>query len=107
MSAGVSTEMCNPARSVQATVQTRRTASPAPDDQRRMTSAPLACKGRITIRADVRRALNVQTGDRVEFVQIGSEHFEIVASIQDPLPQIGGTRLRQHPALSGLFDGVR
>jgi antitoxin PrlF len=45
-----------------------------------MTTATLTSKGQITIPADVRRALNVQTGDRVEFVQVESGRFELVAA---------------------------
>jgi AbrB family looped-hinge helix DNA binding protein len=45
-----------------------------------MTTATLTSKGQITIPADVRRALNVQTGDRVEFVQVQPGRFELVAA---------------------------
>jgi antitoxin PrlF len=45
-----------------------------------MTTATLTSKGQITVPADVRRALNVQTGDRVEFVQVESGRFELVAA---------------------------
>jgi AbrB family looped-hinge helix DNA binding protein len=45
-----------------------------------MTTATLTSKGQITIPADVRRALNVQTGDRVEFVQVQPGRFEVVAA---------------------------
>jgi len=45
-----------------------------------MTTATLTSKGQITIPADVRRSLNVQTGDRVEFVQVEPGRFEIVAA---------------------------
>lgn len=45
-----------------------------------MSTATLTSKGQITIPADVRRVLNVQTGDRVEFVQIEPGRFEIVAA---------------------------
>jgi antitoxin PrlF len=47
-----------------------------------MTTATLTSKGQITIPADVRRLLNVQTGDRVEFVQIEPGRFELVAATQ-------------------------
>ena len=47
-----------------------------------MTTATLTSKGQITIPADVRRLLNVQTGDRVEFVQIEPGRFELVATTQ-------------------------
>ena len=45
-----------------------------------MTTATLTSKGQITIPADVRRALNVQTGDRVEFVQVQPGRFELIAA---------------------------
>ena len=44
-----------------------------------MSTATLTSKGQITIPADVRRSLNVQTGDRVEFVQVEAGRFELVA----------------------------
>ena len=45
-----------------------------------MTTATLTTKGQITIPADVRHALKVDTGDRVEFVQIAPDRFEFVAA---------------------------
>ena len=47
-----------------------------------MSTATLTSKGQITIPADVRRILNVQTGDRVEFVQVEPGRFELVAATQ-------------------------
>ena len=45
-----------------------------------MTAATLTTKGQITIPIDVRRALNVEAGDRVEFVQIETGRFEVIAA---------------------------
>jgi antitoxin PrlF len=45
-----------------------------------MSTATLTSKGQITIPADVRRMLNVDSGDRVEFVQVEPGRFEIVAA---------------------------
>ncbi len=45
-----------------------------------MTTATVTSKGQITIPADVRRELNVGTGDRVEFVQIEPGRYEVVAA---------------------------
>ena len=45
-----------------------------------MSTATLTSKGQITIPADVRRELNVGTGDRVEFVQIEPGRYEVVAA---------------------------
>jgi AbrB family looped-hinge helix DNA binding protein len=45
-----------------------------------MTAATSTTKGQITIPIDVRRALNVEAGDRVEFVQIEPGRFEVIAA---------------------------
>ena len=45
-----------------------------------MSTATLTTKGQITIPADVRRVLNVEAGDRVEFVQVEPGRFEVVAA---------------------------
>lgn len=45
-----------------------------------MSTATLTSKGQITIPVDVRRALNVEAGDRVEFVQIEPGRFEVIAT---------------------------
>jgi AbrB family looped-hinge helix DNA binding protein len=45
-----------------------------------MAIATLTSKGQITIPAVVRQALKVDTGDRVEFVQIAPGRYEFVAA---------------------------
>lgn len=45
-----------------------------------MSTATLTTKGQITIPVDVRRALSVEAGDRVEFVQIEPGRFEVIAA---------------------------
>ena len=45
-----------------------------------MTIATVTTKGQITIPADVRRALKVEAGDRVDFVEIEAGRFEFVAA---------------------------
>lgn len=47
-----------------------------------MTTATVSTKGQITIPAEVREALNVDAGDRVEFVQVESGRFELIAATQ-------------------------
>ena len=43
-----------------------------------MSAATITSKGQITIPADVRKALRVEAGDRVEFVEVESGRFELV-----------------------------
>jgi AbrB family looped-hinge helix DNA binding protein len=45
-----------------------------------MSTATLTSKGQITIPAEVRRLLNVDAGDRVEFVQVEPGRFELIAA---------------------------
>jgi len=45
-----------------------------------MSTATVTSKGQITIPAAVRAALGVDTGDRVEFVQVEPGRFELVAA---------------------------
>ena len=44
-----------------------------------MTTATVSTKGQITIPANVRQALQVEAGDRVEFVEVAPGRFEFVA----------------------------
>jgi len=45
-----------------------------------MTTATVTSKGQITIPAEVRQALQVEPGDRVEFVEVEPGRFEVVAA---------------------------
>ena len=45
-----------------------------------MPTTTLTSKGQITIPIDVRNRMNVNTGDRVEFIEIGLGRFELVAA---------------------------
>ena len=45
-----------------------------------MTSATVTSKGQITIPANVLQALQVEPGDRVEFVEVDQGRFEVVAA---------------------------
>ena len=45
-----------------------------------MSTATLTSKGQITIPADVRKALNVDTGDRLEFVEVEPGRFEVIVA---------------------------
>lgn len=45
-----------------------------------MSTSTLSSKGQITLPAEVRRALRLDVGDRVEFVQTAPDRFELVAA---------------------------
>lgn len=54
-----------------------------------MTTATISSKGQITIPAEVRHALHVDTGDRVEFVEVEPGRFEFVAATR-PVTDLKG-----------------
>ncbi len=60
-----------------------------------MSTATLTSKGQITIPVEVRNELQVDTGDRVEFVQIAPGRYEVVAAIGEVT------------ALKGMFGKVK
>jgi AbrB family looped-hinge helix DNA binding protein len=45
-----------------------------------MTTATLTSKGQITIPVAVRESLGVETGDRVEFVEVAPGRYELMAT---------------------------
>ena len=62
-----------------------------------MSTATVTSKGQITIPADVRQALHVKPGDRVEFVQIEPGRFEVVAATR-PVTDQGSLEVTQQPS---------
>jgi len=44
-----------------------------------MSAAMITTKGQVTIPKNVRDTLHVQMGDRIEFIQISEERYEIIA----------------------------
>jgi len=44
-----------------------------------MSTAMITTKGQVTIPKNVRDTLHVQMGDRIEFIQINEERYEIIA----------------------------
>lgn len=56
-----------------------------------MATATLTTKGQITIPVAVREALGIAAGDRVEFVEVGSGRYEVIAAT------------RSITALKGMF----
>ena len=54
-----------------------------------MTTATITSKGQITIPAEVRHALQVDTGDRVEFVEVEPGRYEFFAATR-PVTDLKG-----------------
>ncbi len=48
-----------------------------------MSTAMLTSKGQVTIPADVRRRMGIDTGDRIEFVELNDGGFVIKPAVDD------------------------
>jgi len=48
-----------------------------------MTTAVITSKGQVTIPADVRRRLGIDSGDRIEFVELETGGFAIRTAVDD------------------------
>lgn len=64
-----------------------------------MPDAVLSSKGQITIPLEVRRALRLETGDRVQFIPTGNGTFEI-RSRSSSVSAIKGSVSRPGPAVT-------
>lgn len=64
-----------------------------------MTTATLTSKGQITIPAEVRRGLGVETGDRVEFIEVKPGQYKLVAATL-PVTALKGIIPRPDKAIS-------
>jgi antitoxin PrlF len=60
-----------------------------------MPAATLTTKGQITIPVEVRTALGIGAGDRLEFVEVAPGRYEVIAAT------------RSITALKGLFGAAR
>jgi antitoxin PrlF len=54
-----------------------------------MASATITSKGQVTIPAEIRAALNLKAGDRIEFVQLGDREVRLLAKNQ-PVQRLKG-----------------
>jgi len=73
-----------------------------------MSTATLTSKGQITIPAAVRATLGVESGDRVEFVQIEPGRFELVAATQSVTALKGVIRKPKTPvSVAKMNDVIR
>lgn len=54
-----------------------------------MSTATVTSKGQITIPIDVRQALHVDAGDRLEFIEIEPGRYEVIAATQ-PITALKG-----------------
>ena len=65
-----------------------------------MSTAMITTKGQVTIPKNVRDAMHVKIGDRIEFVQVSENRYEIVAVTNDVEQLKGIVKSRNTQAVS-------
>lgn len=71
-----------------------------------MTTATMTSKGQITIPAQVRAALGIEAGSRVEFVQVGEGRFELVAATRPVTALKGLVRKPADPVTTDAMNAA-
>jgi AbrB family looped-hinge helix DNA binding protein len=71
-----------------------------------MSTATITSKGQVTIPSAVRAALGVESGDRVEFVEVEQGRFELVASTHSVTALKGMMRKPVSPVTIALMNKV-
>ena len=71
-----------------------------------MSTATITSKGQVTIPSVVRAALGVESGDRVEFVEVEQGRFELVASTHSVTALKGMMRKPVSPVTIALMNKV-
>ncbi len=62
-----------------------------------MSTAKLTSKGQVTIPLDVRQRLGIDSGDRIEFVELAEGGFAIKPAVQDVRALKGLLKKQAHP----------
>ena len=72
-----------------------------------MSTATVTSKGQITIPSAIRSALKVVAGDRVEFVRIADDRFEVVAATQEVTQMRGMVKAKRAVSIDEMNQAVR
>ena len=65
-----------------------------------MATAMITTKGQVTIPKNVRDTMHVETGDRIEFVQVSEDRYEIIAVTKDVEQLKGIVKSKNRQAVS-------
>jgi len=71
-----------------------------------MTTATITTKGQITIPKLVRENMNIHSGDRIEFIKINDERYEIVAATKDIQQLKGMVKTKQCVSIEEMNNAI-
>lgn len=72
-----------------------------------MSSATVSSKSQITIPAAVRSALKVGPGDRIEFIRIADDRFELFAATQEVTRLRGIVKAKRKVSVKEMDIAIR
>ncbi len=71
-----------------------------------MTTATLTTKGQVTIPKLVRKTMHINSGDRIEFIKINDDRYEIVAITKDIQQLKGMVKTKQHVSIEEMNNAI-
>jgi len=71
-----------------------------------MTTATITTKGQVTIPKLVREAMHLHSGDRIEFIKINDDRYEIVAATKDIQQLKGMVKTTQRVTIEEMNDAI-
>jgi len=71
-----------------------------------MTTATITTKGQVTIPKLVREAMHLHSGDRIEFIKINDDRYEIVAATKDIQQLKGMVKTTQRVSIEEMNDAI-
>jgi len=71
-----------------------------------MTTATITTKGQITIPKLVRENMHIHSGDRIEFIKINDERYEIVAATKNIQQLKGMVKTKQCVSIEEMNNAI-
>ena len=71
-----------------------------------MTTAMITTKGQVTIPKLVRETMHIHSGDRIEFIKINDDRYEIVAATKDIKQLKGIVKTTQRVSIDEMNNAI-
>jgi len=71
-----------------------------------MTTATITTKGQVTIPKLVRDSMHIHSGDRIEFIKIDDDRYEIVAATKDIQQLKGMVKTKQRVSIDDMNSAI-
>lgn len=72
-----------------------------------MAIATVTSKGQITVPALIRAELNIQSGDRIEFVKVGEGRYEFVAASKEASQLKGMIKTKKRVSIDEMNRAIQ